>query len=211
MPTSYPKCSPTEMLGLLVLLQSHHGSEDVALLADDLDLEIDEIFPALEFAEILQFVKVSDGRATFTELGKRLVAGTIRSRKAILREQLRRTTLFRTLVRALESAPERQLSDHDLAQIVSLTTAPSEEALQTIINWGRYADLFRYDADSHRLLAPRRSAAPKSSSARTPPAGPPPSAATAPPPTSPASAPGKRPPVNPPEGSRTAGVVPAAT
>jgi len=190
-PTSYPKCSPTEMLGLLVLLQSHHGSEDVALLADDLDLEIDEIFPALEFAEILQFVKVSDGRATFTELGKRLVAGTIRSRKAILREQLRRTTLFRTLVRALESAPERQLSDHDLAQIVSLTTAPSEEALQTIINWGRYADLFRYDADSRRLIAVRTPAAAKSTGGKSPPPTPP--AANPPTPSA------KRPPPAPPE------------
>jgi hypothetical protein len=199
------------MLGLLVLLQQHKGAEDVARLADDLDLEIDEIFPSLEFAEVLQLVKVTDGRVEFTDLGKRLMAGSIRDRKPILREQLKRTALFKTLVRALESAPDHALSDEDLIQIVSLTTAPADEAVQNIVNWGRYADLFRYDADSHRLLAPRRSAAPKSSSARTPPAGPPPSAATAPPPTSPASAPGKRPPVNPPEGSRTAGVVPAAT
>ncbi|MFY9716776.1 MAG: AAA-associated domain-containing protein [Thermoplasmata archaeon] len=176
MPTSYPKCSPTEMLGLLVLLDSHHGSEDVALLADDLDLEIDEIFPALEYAEILQLVKVTDGRATFTDLGKRLLAGTIRSRKATLREQLRKTTLFKTLVRALESAPEHQLSDHDLAQIVSLTTTPSEEAVQNIINWGRYADLFRYDADSRRLLAVRPPAAAKSGGGKAPPPSPPSSA-----------------------------------
>jgi NitT/TauT family transport system ATP-binding protein len=172
-PTSYPKCSPTEMLGLLVLLDSHHGSEDVALLADDLDLEIDEIFPALEYAEILQLVKVTDGRATFTDLGKRLVAGTIRSRKAALREQLRKTTLFKTLVRALESAPEHQLSDHDLAQIVSLTTTPSEEAVQNIINWGRYADLFRYDADSHRLLAVRTPTVAKVGGGKAPPPSPP--------------------------------------
>ena len=62
MPTTFPKCNPTEMMGLLVLLNSHKGSEDVALLADDLDLEIDEIFPALEFAEVLQLVKVAEGR-----------------------------------------------------------------------------------------------------------------------------------------------------
>jgi NitT/TauT family transport system ATP-binding protein len=167
------------MLGLLVLLNGHHGSEDVALLADDLDLEIDEIFPALEYAEILQLVKVSDGRVTFTDLGKRLVAATIRGRKAILREQLRRTTLFKTLVRALEGAPERQLTDRELAQIVSLTTAPSDEAVQNIVNWGRYADLFRYDADTHRLLAVRTAVSPRSGTGRSPPSSPP----TAAPPT----------------------------
>lgn len=169
------------MLGLLVLLDNHHGSEDVALLADDLDLEIDEIFPSLEYAGILQLVKVTDGRATFTDLGKRLVAGTIRGRKAILRDQLRKTTLFKTLVRALESSPEHELSDHDLAQIISLTTTPSEEAVQNIVNWGRYADLFRYDADSHRLLAVKAPPASRGSTGRTPPVAPPePSASSSP-------------------------------
>ena len=45
MPTTYPKCTPTEMLGLLVLLNEHKGVEDLARLAADLDLEIDEILP----------------------------------------------------------------------------------------------------------------------------------------------------------------------
>lgn len=197
MPTSYPKCSPTEMLGLLVLLENHHGSEDVALLADDLDLEIDEIFPSLEYAEILELVKVSDGRATFTDLGKRLVAATIRGRKSILRDQLRKTTLFKMLVRALESAPERELSDRDLAHIISLTTTPSEEVIQNIVNWGRYADLFRYDADSRRLIAVRASPGSRSGPGRAPP----PSAPTATPP--PASTPKRAAPATPPENPAT--------
>ena len=82
MPTSYPKSSPTEVMGLLVLLNQHKGSEDVALLADDLDLEIDEILPSLDYAEVLGLVKVTDGRATFTDLGKKLMGGSIRDRKS---------------------------------------------------------------------------------------------------------------------------------
>lgn len=171
MPTTYPKCNPTEMLGLLVLLNSHKGSEDVALLADDLDLEIDEILPSLEYAEVLQLVKVVDGRATFTDLGKRLVEGSIRERKSIVRDQLRRTTLFKTLLRALESAPDHCLSDDDLAQLVSLTTASADEAVQNIVNWGRYADLFRYDAGLRRLVAVRRPPATRAGGNRPPPPG----------------------------------------
>ncbi len=171
MPTAYPKASPTEMMGLLVLLNSHKGAEDVALLADDLDLEIDEILPSLEFAEVLDLVKVSDGRVVFTDLGKRLAGGTIRERKSILRDQLKRTTLFRTLLRALESAPEHCLSDEELGQIISLTTAPAEEAVQNIINWGRYAELFRYDADERELRLVKGRAMGKGST--PPPASPP--------------------------------------
>jgi len=155
-PTIYPKCNPTEMMGLLVLLNQHKGSEDIALLADDLDLEIDEILPSLEFAEALQLVKVSDGRATFTDLGKKLMAVSIRDRKSIIRDQLRKTTLFRTLLRALENAPDHSLSDEDLGQIVSLTTAAADEAVQNIVNWGRYAEILRYDADEHRMILTRR-------------------------------------------------------
>ena len=169
MATTYPKCSPNEMLGLLVLLNDHKGSEDVARLADDLDLEIDEIFPALEYAELLQFVKVTDGRATFTDLGKKLVAASIRERKTIVREQLKKTPLFRTIVRALEASPEHRLTDEEFGHIVAFTTARTDGGEQNIVNWGRYADLFRYDSDEHVICPARRSSYQKGGSRGSPP------------------------------------------
>jgi len=167
--TTYPKCSPNEMLGLLVLLNDHKGSEDVARLADDLDLEIDEIFPALEYAELLQFVKVTEGRATFTDLGKKLVAASIRDRKAIVREQLKKTPLFRTILRALEASEEHRLSDEEFGHIVAFTTAKTDGGEQNIVNWGRYADLFRYDSDAHAICPARRSTYVKGGGGKSPP------------------------------------------
>jgi NitT/TauT family transport system ATP-binding protein len=161
-PTVYPKCSPTELLGLLVLLKSHKSSEDIALLADDLDLEIDEIIPSTEFAEALGLIKISEGRATMTDVGTRLLAATIRERKALLREQLKKTTLFRTLVQALESKPDKRLTEEELNDLVEFTTAPTDEFVQNIINWGRFTELFRYDADQRALLPPRPRPAPRS-------------------------------------------------
>ncbi len=169
MATTYPKCSPTEMLGLLVLLNDHKGAEDVALLADDLDLEIDEIFPALEYAELLQFVKVTDGRATFTDLGRKLVAASIRERKTFVREQLKKTPLFRTILRALDANPEHRLTEEEFGHIISFTTAKADGAEQNIVNWGRYADLFRYDADTHMICPARRSTYAKGGGGRSPP------------------------------------------
>ncbi len=171
MPASYPKSTPTELLGLLVLLNAHKGSEDVALLADDLDLEIDEILPSLDNAELLGLVKVADGRAAFTDLGRRFASASIRERKEILREQLKRTSLFKTLLRALENAPGHFLTDEQLASIVSFIPGPTEQAAQGIINWGRYAELFRYDSEERRLVAVRPSVGAKGGggSARPPP------------------------------------------
>lgn len=187
MPTSYPKSTPTEMLGLLILLNSHKGSEDVALLADDLDLEIDEILPSLDAAQMLGFVKVADGRATFTDLGRQFVGARIRERKEILRDQLKRTTLFKTLLRALENAPEKELSEEQLYALVAFVPGPVEEAAQNIINWGRYAELVRYDSENRRLAMVRHAPPAKAPSGARPP--PPPAGARPPPKPAPAKAP----------------------
>jgi hypothetical protein len=136
---------------------------------------------------------VADGRATFTDLGRRYLGLTIRDRKALLRDQLRRTTLFKTLLRALDSAPDHQLTDDQLMHLVSVTTAPADEAVQNIVNWGRYADLVRYDADQHLLVAVRHVPGTEKS----------PSGARPPPPSTPQSPSGssgssRKPPANPP-------------
>jgi NitT/TauT family transport system ATP-binding protein len=182
-PTAYPKCSPSEVTGLVVLLNDHKGAEDVARLADDLDLEIDEILPALEYAEVLQLLKVADGRATLTDLGRSLLAGSIRDRKVTLREQLKRTTLFKALLRALDSSPEHRLTEEEVNRLIAFTTAPGDEYVQNIINWGRYTELFRYDSDQRVLLPVRPRATRASAGAGKPPTG----GQIAPPDPSPAS------------------------
>ncbi len=172
MPTVYPKCSPTEMLGLVVLLGNHKGNEEIARLADDLDLEIDEILPSVDYAQLLGLLKVSEGRAVLSDLGRKLLAGSINARKEIVREQLAKTALFKALLRALESAPERRLTEEEMLQLISFTTAPADEFVQNIINWGRYADLFRYDSDEHLLLPARRTGRAAGGGRKGPPAGP---------------------------------------
>ncbi|MCI4337090.1 MAG: AAA-associated domain-containing protein [Thermoplasmata archaeon] len=161
------------MLGLLVLLNDHKGDEDIARLGDDLDLEIDEILPALEFAAVLQLVSVKDGRATLTNAGRELLAAPIRERKTLLREQLKRTTLFKALLNALESAPERRLTEDEVNRLIEFTSAPADSLVQNIINWGRYAELFRYDSDAHALLPARTRPLAKGGGSGHPPATPP--------------------------------------
>jgi NitT/TauT family transport system ATP-binding protein len=143
------------MMGLIILVNDHKGSEELARVADDLDLEIDEILPACDFAQALGLLKVSDGRATLTEMGKKLLAGSIRERKTILRDLLKKTTLFRAITRALESSPEHKLTEEEVYRLIEFTTAPADDYVQNIINWGRYSELFRYDADQRVLLPVR--------------------------------------------------------
>ena len=174
MPTPYPKCSPSELSGLVVLLDQHKGNEDVARLADDLDLEIDEILPAVEFAELLGLIQVSDGRASMTPVGTSYVRASIRARKTILRDQLKTTVLFRTIVRALDSSPDHYLTDSQLNDLVAFTNAPADDYVQNIINWGRYTELFRYDSNQHVVIPVKARTGKAGGAGGSPPAGEPP-------------------------------------
>jgi hypothetical protein len=65
-------------------------------------------------------------------------------------------------MRTLENAPGHRLTDPELMRLVEFTTAPSDDIVQNIVNWGRYAELFRYDADEHLVVAVRRQNPPRS-------------------------------------------------
>lgn len=151
MPTLYPKCAPSEVLGFLVILNTHRGSQEIARLAEEENLAIDKILPAVEYAQGLGLLTVEDGRATLTDSGRMLLAAGIQTRKVLLREVLKRTILFRAILRSLEQSVDGRVAEDELGQIVAFTTAPPE-SIQDIINWGRYCELFRYDVNEHAIL-----------------------------------------------------------
>lgn len=151
MPTLYPKCTPSEVLGFLMLLNNARGSQDLARISDEENLPIDKILPAVEYAQGLGLLTLEEGRASITDAGRMLLAADIRNRKVLLRELLKRTILFRAILRSLEQSVDGTVAEDEIAQIVAFTTAPPE-AIQTIINWGRYTELFRYDATRHSIL-----------------------------------------------------------
>lgn len=149
------------MMGLLVLLKDHGGAEDLALLADDLELEIDEILPAVEWAEVLGLLTVGEGRAVLSDIGKSLLSGNIRARKTHIRDRLRTLKLFSHILTTLERSPTHQITGEELSEMLARIALPSEDALQSVINWGRFADLFRFDSEENVLMPSRSRARPK--------------------------------------------------
>ncbi len=155
------------MMGLLVLLKDHAGTEDLARLADDLDLEIDEILPSVEFAEALGFVTVTDGKGTLTDAGRKLLSGTIRMRKAVLRDALKSVPPFSDIIRAMEKSLTKRLRGNELAAMLSPMTVPSDVTFENFITWGRFTELFRYDAEDNVLKLARRKSSDKTTGSPT--------------------------------------------
>jgi NitT/TauT family transport system ATP-binding protein len=143
------------MIGLLVLLKGHKGSEDLARLADDLDLEIDEILPAVEFAEALGFLTISDGRVTVTDSGQKFLASSISDKRIFLREGLKHVPVFAQIMRALENSADKSLVGEELGAVIFPLSLSSEDVMQNVIHWGRYTELFYYDADENVLKLPK--------------------------------------------------------
>jgi hypothetical protein len=71
-------------------------------------------------------------------------------RKAIIREQLKKIGLFQSVTQFLhETEDHRATRDQLLEKLAELL--PNENAelsFQTVVNWGRYAELFGYNGDS---------------------------------------------------------------
>jgi len=143
-----PHVSIGELTGFIERLAALGGREDLYELARELQLEVDELLPLVDAADLLDFVEVLEGDVTLTPVGSAFAEADVLEKKAIFRRQaLDRIELIREIVTALRSAPRHRLAEDPFVQRLEETFSPVEarRQLDTAIDWGRYAELFAYD------------------------------------------------------------------
>ena len=148
-----PQASVAEVTGLLELLNApeHEGKMDLPDVADTLTLDIDDLFPLTEMLEILHFVKVSKGDMTITEEGKAFVDADTAERKQIFSQHLKKyVPLARYIYDQLIRHPRHRALEETFLTLLAddLSESEADRVLQTVIEWGRYAELFDYDYNS---------------------------------------------------------------
>jgi NitT/TauT family transport system ATP-binding protein len=146
---------PGGIAGLLELIdESPNGREDIYRLAEQLSFEIDDLLPIVDAAHQLGFLKVEEGDAQITPEGHEFANAEILRQKELFRKAvLANVTILRQITRTLEtkrdhSAPEELF--HDLLD-EHFSDEEAKRQLETAISWGRYAELFEYDASRQRL------------------------------------------------------------
>jgi len=140
--------------GLLEIINDRGGREDLPRLASDLRLEIDDLLPAVDASALLGFASVAEGDVTITEIGKEFATAGIHRSHEIFKEQLlSRVPLTAAVVRVLEEKRDGRIGKEFLLDILDehFSDSEAEKQFQTLIDWGRYAHLFEYDADEERL------------------------------------------------------------
>lgn len=148
-----PKVGISQLTGFLDTLNSPDYQQKVDLpeLADDLNLDVDNLFLVTEALEILRFANVSEGDIELTEAGKAFSDADILKRKKIFSEHLiKYIPLARHIRRVLDERPGHRASENRFLTELEdqLSEEAAEEVLETVIDWGRYAELFAYDYNS---------------------------------------------------------------
>jgi NitT/TauT family transport system ATP-binding protein len=150
-----PHARPGGIAGLLELLIDHKGKDDIYRLADDLGFEIDDLLPIVDAAQLLGFLTVNEGDAAITPTGEEYANSEILRQKELFRDAaVENVLLLRQITRAIEAKSDGTVSEeffHDMLD-EQFTEEETLRQLETAINWGRYAELFDFDASRRRFL-----------------------------------------------------------
>jgi NitT/TauT family transport system ATP-binding protein len=154
--TPLPQASVDGLSGLAeVLISRHGGAADLADLADTLGLEVDDLLPLVDALLLLGFADLRDDRLELTGNGQVFAGASIQDSKEIFaRASLDRAPLVRTIYRGLRATQDDTLPSALFTDI--LRTSYSEEdaasQLDVAVNWGRYAELYDYDAARGQII-----------------------------------------------------------
>jgi len=129
----------------------YYGHADLPVLANNLQLEADEILHLGESLQLLRFAQLSEGDLVLTEAGQRFANLETDARKKLFAEHLLSYVPVMGLIRrVLDERPSHtapaarfrnELEDY-------MTEDYADETLKTVVSWGRYAELFAYDEQS---------------------------------------------------------------
>jgi NitT/TauT family transport system ATP-binding protein len=145
-----PHVSIGDVTGLIELVHSKGGREDLYQLGRHLQLEIDDLLPLVEATDMLDLADTEEGDLVLTEEGKRFAEAGVLEEKQIFREQaLAHVSILRHIVQALQAAPRHLLPEEHFLQFLEMHYGEEEAQaqLETAINWGRYAELFSFQED----------------------------------------------------------------
>jgi NitT/TauT family transport system ATP-binding protein len=154
-PIMLPHTRPGGMAGLLEIVADQGGRVDLHRLANDLSLEVDALLPTVDTAVLLGLLRVEEGDAIITPEGQEFARGDIQTRKHIFRQAaLAHVPLLRQMEQSLKAKSDRTLPDEFFRDLLDEHFSEDEarRQLETAIQWGRYAEIFDYDAATGKLM-----------------------------------------------------------
>ena len=146
-----PRAMLSEVQGLVSFLGDE--PEDIYDLSCQIGKEFAATLSVVKAAELLGFVETPGQEVQLTPLGKRFNAEGLQAKKEILHEQIRKLKILELVLRLLDASPEKVLDEERIVQELGRIFPHEKPKMlwKTILSWGRYAEIFSYDAHTHEV------------------------------------------------------------
>lgn len=148
-----PVATVDGLSGLAEILE-RVGPSTLSDIADELSLHVGDFLPAAEALELLGFATVERGSIALTEAGRTFAGADIQRSKEMFAAAAReRAPLVRAIVNGLERTAKGTLPSGFFHDILRRHFGEDDTwaQLDTAINWGRYGELFEFDAAHDEL------------------------------------------------------------
>jgi len=147
-----PAARINQMAGLLEKIGEEGGRHDLYRLAGEMKLELDDMLPVVETAELLGFATVDQGDIVLTPLGQTYSDASILARKEIMAGRVLRLPIIGWIYETLRADDDHRVAEEYFAEKLQVDFGEyAGKELDTAINWGRYAELFEFDDDTDAL------------------------------------------------------------
>ena len=148
-----PRVSPNVLSGMVETVAGppFNGHADLPALADELHMEIDDLFPVAETLQLLRFAEVAEGDIRLTDAGKAYVHAEPDARKALFRQHVLSYVPLAGHIkhildeRSSHRAPASRFRD-ELEDVMSEEAA--EQTMRAVTSFARFGEAFAYDEDS---------------------------------------------------------------
>ncbi|HXW21665.1 MAG TPA: nitrate/sulfonate/bicarbonate ABC transporter ATP-binding protein [Rhodomicrobium sp.] len=141
--------------GLLELLLDRGGKEDLYRLSEDLIMDAEDLLPIVEASVLLGFATLKEGDVEITPEGSRFAEADILTRKTLFRQAaLNHVMILQQIDSVLHAKTDHSISEEFFYDILDehFSQDEVERQFETAMNWGRYAEIFDFDRESHRLV-----------------------------------------------------------
>lgn len=145
-----PDVEPIRMEGLMdkLIASPYNGQASLPKLASTLNLSADHLIPLVAALQLMKFVELGDSSIHITASGRVYLEGSTQERKQIFGRHLIQYVPLVSRIRRMLEEEQKPVSSkkllEELRQDINYETA--KETMHAATRFGRYGDLFAYDA-----------------------------------------------------------------
>ncbi len=152
----FPRVHVAEVTGLLDhLLGRPESMGEVFELAEDLGVDYDRMTAVVHAAEQLGWVATPGEVVQLTPEGRTVISEEVTDRKLSARARIAQHPLFARVLEMLRQGKEEEGEVEDTEILEDLTIffpfIPAESLFETVVEWGRYAELLDHDPRAGRI------------------------------------------------------------